>query len=223
MNDDPQFEQRRGFLGSVAAATAAALGSLALPAAQAHEAAAGSSEFVQWLDSIPGKYRQLYDMPEPHGGMALMWSHVFKLTGAQAYGVPESDIGVVVALRHASMPLALGDAVWEKYKFGEFFKIDDPQTKKPALRNPFAHLKPGDLPLQEAAMEKLIARGVKFVTCGMAIHHYSMAYAKQFGGEAEVVKKDWLASVMPGVYVAPSGVLAVHGAQSRGCTYCFAG
>ena len=128
-----------------------------------------------------------------------------------------------VALRHAAMPLALGDAVWAKYKLGEFFKIDDPQTKTPALRNPFANLKPGDLPLPEAAIEKLVARNVKFATCAMAIHHYSMRYAKEHGGEHEAIKKEWMAAVMPGIFVALSGVLAVHGAQSKGCTYCFAG
>ena len=219
-------QQRRGFLGSVAAATAAALSTAAVvPNARAADAAASASttDFERWLDTIPGKHRQLYDLPAPNGGMGLMWSHVFLLTGAQAYGLPESDFGVVVALRHAAMPLALGDAVWAKYKFGEFFKIDDPQTKVAATRNPFAHLKPGDLPLPEAALEKLIARGVKVATCGMAIHHYSMAFAKRSGGDAEAIKKEWLAALIPGVFVAPSGVLAVHGAQSRGCTYTFAG
>jgi len=29
--------------------------------------------------------------------------------------------------------------------------------------------------------------------------------------------------VLPGVQVVPSGVLAINGAQARGCTYCFAG
>ena len=219
-------QQRRGFLGRVAAATAAALSTAAIvPAAQAADApAAGNgTEFQRWLDTIPGKHRQLYDLPESNGGMGLMWSHVFLVTGTQAYGLPESEFGVVIALRHAAMPLALGDGMWAKYKFGEFFKIDDPQTKKSATRNPFANLKPGDLPLPEAAIEKLIARGVKVATCGMAIHHYSMAFAKHTGGDAEAIRKEWLAAVMPGVFVAPSGVLAVHGAQSRGCTYCFAG
>ena len=218
--------KRRGFLGSVAAATAAALSTAAVipPSQAADTPVAGSgTDFERWLDSITGKHRQLYDMPEAHHGMGLMWSHVFMMTGAQAYGLPESEFGVVLALRHSAMPLALGDAVWAKYKFGEFYKIDDPQTQKPATRNPFANLKPGDLPLPEAALEKLIARGVKVVTCGMAIHHYSMAFAKQTGGEAEAIKKEWLAALMPGVFVAPSGVVAVHGAQSRGCTYCFAG
>ena len=218
-------EQRREFLGSVAAATAAVFGAAAAaPAALAADpAVSAGNEFQRWLDAIPGKHRQLYDAPEPNGGMALMWSHVFMLTAAQSFGVPESEVGVVVALRHAAMPLALGDAVWAKYKLGEFFKIDDPQTKTPALRNPFANLKPGDLPLPEAAIEKLMARNVKFVTCGMAIHHYSMRYTKAQGGDHEEIKKEWMAAVMPGIFVAPSGVLAVHGAQSRGCTYCFAG
>ena len=218
-------EQRRGFLGRVAAATAAALGSAAvMPVAEASEAAAtGGTEFERWLDTIPGKHRQVYDAPEPHNGMPLMWSHVFLMTGAQAYAVPESELGVVLVLRHAAMPLVLNDSVWAKYKFGEFYKIADPQTKAPATRNPYANLKPGDLPLMEAALEKLIARGVKVATCGLAIHHYSMAFAQQTKGDAEAIKKEWLAAVLPGIYVAPSGVIAVHGAQSRGCTYCFAG
>lgn len=220
-------ERRRGFLGTVAAATAVALGSAAAaPASQAAEttgAAAGATDFERWLDTIPGKHRQLYDVPEPHNGMALMWSHVFLMTAAQAYKVTEAELGVVVVLRHAAMPLALNDSAWAKYKFGEYFKIDDPQSKTPATRNPFANLKPGDLPLPEAALEKLMARGVKVATCGMAIHHYSMMFAERLKGDAETIKKDWLASLLPGVYVAPSGVVAVHGAQSRGCTYCFAG
>lgn len=222
-------EQRRGFLGSVATAAAAALSSAAvLPAAQAAEsapaaAAAAGTDFERWLDTIPGKHRQVYDLPEPHGAVGLMWSHVFLLTGAQAYAVPESELGVVLVLRHSAMPMTLNDAMWAKYKFGEFLKVDDPQSKTPALRNPYANLKPGDLPLMEADLNKLIARGVKVATCGMAIHHYSLMFAKQTGGDAEAIKKEWLAAVLPGVFVAPSGVIAVHGAQSRGCTYCFAG
>ena len=128
-------EQRRGFLGSVAAATAVALGSAAaIPAAAAAETAAAASsgtDFERWLDTIPGKHRQIYDAPEPHDGMPLMWSHVFLMTGAQAYAVPESELGVVLVLRHAALPLALNDSIWAKYKFGEFYKIEDPQTKAP--------------------------------------------------------------------------------------------
>ena len=91
------------------------------------------------------------------------------------------------------------------------------------MRNPFAYIKPGDMPLPEAALEKLVARGVRIAVCNMAIHHQSARLAQQLGVPHESVKQDWLAAVLPGVQVVPSGVLAVNGAQSKGCSYCFAG
>ena len=37
------------------------------------------------------------------------------------------------------------------------------------------------------------------------------------------IKADWIANVLPGYTVVPSGVVAVNGAQSKGCSYCYAG
>jgi intracellular sulfur oxidation DsrE/DsrF family protein len=148
---------------------------------------------------------------------------VFLLTGQQGYGVPESDLGVVVVLRHNAIPIGLNDSMWTKYKLGEMFKIDDPATKAPALRNPFVNVKAGDLPLPDMALEKLSARGVKFGVCAMAIRHFSSVVAHKMGLDAEKVRQEWVAAALPGVQVVPSGVLAVNGAQARGCTYCFAG
>lgn len=212
---------RRSFIATLVAATAAVgLGKQATPAAAAE---GGGTDFQAWLDTIPGKYRQVYDAPSPNNGFALTWSHVFLMTGAEGYNVPESELGVVVVLRHSAIPIAMQDDVWAKYKLGEFSRINDPATKAPAVRNPFANIKPGDLPLPEAALEKLIARGVRVAVCGTAIHFQSMRIAQQAGLAHEAVKKDFLAAVIPGVQVVPSGVLAVSGAQSKGCTYCFAG
>ncbi len=222
MSESKSLLQRREFLGGVAATAAAiGLGDL-IASAQAADSGAGT-DFQSWLESISGKYRQVYDAPAPNNGFALIWSHVFLLTGAQGYNVSESDLGVVVVLRHSAIPIAFGDGVWEKYKLGEYFKINDPATKAPALRNPFAHIKPGDMPLPEAALEKLVARGVKFAVCNAAIHHQSARMAQQTGLQHASIEKDWLGAVLPGVQVVPSGVLAVNGAQSKGCSYCFAG
>ena len=222
MSDTKSLPSRREFLGGVAA-TAAAIG-LGELVTQAHAAEpAKATEFQAWLEGIGGKYRQVYDSPSPNNGFALIWSHVFLMTGAQGYGVPESDLGVVVVLRHSAIPIAFSDGAWEKYRLGEYFKINDPATKAAALRNPFANIKPGDMPLPEAALEKLVARGVKIAVCNTAIHHQSARLAQQIGVPHETIKHDWLAAVLPGVQVVPSGVLAVNGAQSKGCTYCFAG
>jgi intracellular sulfur oxidation DsrE/DsrF family protein len=215
--------ERRGFLGSVAVSAAAAGLSAIGATASTAEAAAADGDFTKWLASINGKYRQVYDMPEPNGGMGLIWSWVLQLTGSQGYGVTEKDIGVVVVLRHNAIPIALTDPVWEKYKLGEVFKINDPATKAPATRNAFYNIKPGDMPVPDAALDKLLAKGVKVAACNMAISFYSGMVAKQMGLNADEVKKDWLAAVIPGVQVVPSGVLAINGAQSKGCAYCFAG
>ncbi len=185
-------------------------------------AGASSTDFTRWLDSIPGKYRQVYDMPELNNGMGLAWSWVFLLTGQQGYGVPESDLGVVIVLRHDAIPLALQDSAWAKYKLGEQFKIEDPDTKAPALRNPY-YPKPGGLPIPDAGLHQLIDRGVKVAACDMALTFYSAAVAKKMGLKPEAVKKDWVDAVLPGITVAPSGVLACNGAVSRGCVYVFAG
>jgi intracellular sulfur oxidation DsrE/DsrF family protein len=224
MLDPKPFKPRRWFLGG-AAATAAALGfgKVASSADAVPPGATGGTDFQKWLDRIRGQYRQVYDMPEANNGAALIWSHVYLLTGAQGYGVGESELGVVVVLRHNAIPIALNDAAWAKYNLGEFFKINDPATKAPATRNPFAHIKPGDLPLPEAALDKLVARGVMFGACNMAITYRSAAVAKLMGLRPEDVKKDWVDNVLAGVQVVPSGVVAVNGAQARGCSYCFAG
>ena len=228
MSGDEHSNERRGFLqGAAVAAASFGLTQLASAAHAAEQSPAGTgavaTEFQRWLDSIPGKHRQVYDAAEPNGGFALITGYVFLLTGQQGYGVPESELGVVVVLRHNAIPIGFNDALWERYRLGEVFKVNDPATKAPATRNPFANVKAGDLPLPEMALDKLSARGVKFGVCNMAIWHYSHVVAQKMGMDHETVRKEWVSGVLPGVQVVPSGVLAINGAQARGCTYCFAG
>jgi len=217
---DPRIPaNRRDFLGLAATAAAAGLGAMVpITAAQA----ATGTDFTRWLDSITGTHKQLYDMPEPNEGFGLVWSWAFFTTGAPAYGLTESDLGVVIVLRHNALPLAFNDSVWAKYKLGEVFKIDDPETKAPAVRNPY-YLKPGAIPIADASLQKLIARGVKVGACNLAIAFYSGMVAQTMGLKHDDVKKDWTEAVLPGIHIVPSGVVACNGAVSRGCAYVFAG
>ena len=221
MEDTKLQLDRRDFIGLAAAMAAIGVGA-ALPVATAAAAQGPSTDFTRWLDSIPGKQRILLDMREPNGGMALAWAWVWLFTAPPAYGVPESDVGTVVVLRHNGIPIALEDSAWKKYKLGEYFKIDDPATGKPAVRNPY-YLTMSEPFLPDMAMQKLIDRGVRVVACDMAIHFYSGEIAKQMGMKHEDVKADWNAAVLPGIAHAPSGVVACQGSVARGCTYLFAG
>jgi hypothetical protein len=211
---DPKIPgNRRDFLGLAATATATAaaagLGSIVPVATAAAAAGSASTEFTRWLDSIPGKHRQVTDWPDLNNGMGLAYSLAFLLTGPVGYGVPESEVGVVLVIRHDTIAVALNDSAWEKYKLGEMFKITDPETNAPAVRNPF-YLKPGRLPFPDAA-------------CDLAITFYSGVAGQKIGMKPEDAKKEWLEAVYPGITVAPSGVLACNGAISRGCAYVFAG
>jgi len=224
MHDLKISTNRREFLGGVAATAAVAGLGAALPmASTAAQAAGPGTDFTRWLDTITGQHMQVYDAPEPNNGMVLVYSLAYLLTAPQAYGVPESEVGVVVVLRHFAIPIAFNDETWAKYKLGEVFNVNDPATKAPATRNPFAYIKPGDLPFPDAALEKLVARNVKFGVCNLALTVFSGMVAQKTGMKPEDVKKDWIAGMFPGLQVVPSGVVAINGAQARGCSYCFAG
>ena len=217
---------RRGFLGTLASG-AAALGMMSLSpfrlkAEQMFAPLPGGSDADAWFDKIKGKHRIVYDATSPNEGLPLAWSWVFLNTNNET-GTPDAETSVVVVVRHSAIPMAMNDAMWAKYKFGEFFKIDDPKTKAPATRNYFWNSQEGDLMITDWSIDRLQKRGVMFCACNMAITVYSMLMAKAKGGNADEIKKDWLANIQPGIQIVPSGVWAVGRAQEHECRYCYAG
>jgi intracellular sulfur oxidation DsrE/DsrF family protein len=176
-----------------------------------------------WFKKVKGKHKIVYDAPEPHEGFPIVWSWVFYKTN-NATGTPDNELTAVVVLRHSAIPFAMEDKLWEKYKFGEAFKINDPATSAPAVKNPFY--------VPEAQMWKdfgiqgikeLQARGVMFCVCDMALTVNAHFTAKAMNANADDIKKEWVAGLLPGIQVVPSGVWAIGRAQEKGCAYCFAG
>jgi len=216
---------RRGFLGRLAAGAAAlGLGDLVAPApghaAVRRDPASTDEKFETWLGKITGKHKMVFDTPAPNM-FALAWARVFLNTTNDTYGTTDADNTVVVVLRHSGIPLGMDSGLWAKYKFGEFFKVNDGAT--PAVRNPYAKVKPGELLLPGMALDELVAKGVLFGICNVALTAYAGMFTKQTGMQAEAIKQEWVAGLLPGVQVVPSGVIAVNRTQERGCTYCFAG
>jgi intracellular sulfur oxidation DsrE/DsrF family protein len=221
---------RRDFLGKLAtgaaALTTASFASFTTEAAPdypPHE----FSGAEEWFNKIKGKHRIVFDAPRPHEIMPFAWPKVFLLTN-EATGTMEKDCSVVVVLRHDAIPYAFQNDLWAKYKFGEVFKADDPLTKAPATRNPFWQPKEGDFKVPGVGnvaigINELQQNGVMFCVCNMAITVFSAVVADMMKMDTDTVKKEWLAGVLPGIQVVPSGVWAIGRAQEHGCTYCFAG
>jgi intracellular sulfur oxidation DsrE/DsrF family protein len=222
---------RRAFLGKiVAGATALGLSSIfsSIPeSAKAKPIAAPEGSPDEWFGKIKGKHRIVFDATRPHDVFPFAWPKVFLLTNEKT-GTPPSECGVVVVLRHSAIGYAMDSKVWEKYKLGEVMEADDPLSKKRALRNPFWQPKEGDFKVPgvgpvQIGINELQSNGVMFCVCDMAMTVYSAVVAQQTNGDAAAIKKEFLAAVLPGVQVVPSGVWAVGRAQEHGCGYCFTG
>ena len=216
------FSSRRAFVGTLAAG---ASGLLAVPgAALAHRPVnSGGSEAEAWFEKVKGSHRIVYDATEPHDGFPMIWTWVFYKTNNDT-GSPDNDITAVVVLRHNAIPFAMEDRLWEKYKLGEFFKINDNNTNAPAVRNTLYTPQEKDYPLPGIdGIKTLQDRGAMFCVCDMAIKVYSGFAAKGSGADPEVVRQDWLSGILPDIQVVPSGVWAVGRAQEKGCAYCYAG
>lgn len=215
---------RRSFLGRLAAGALAVTG---LTAADRRllSAAPATSEAAtdEWLAGVNGTHRQFFDATSVNEGFPFAFAMTFMNTIGETYKTTDKDINAIVGLRHAAIPLVFGNDIWAKYKLGEMFKVEDPATKAPATRNPYAYVKEGELRIPGMAFEQLQARGVIFTCCNAALTALSGMAAKNAGLPAEGAKQEWLAGMFKGVYVVPSGVLAVNRAQKKGCTYCFAG
>jgi len=219
---------RRQFLGKLTTGAAAmSIAGIIAPLQQLN-ASPGTDpiDADEWFKQIKGKHKIVFDAPKPHELMPFVWPRVFLLTNEKT-GTPAKDCSVVVVLRHDSIGYAMRNELWEKYHFGELFKADDPATKKPATRNPFwqpakgAYSVPGFGEVQ-IGINELQESGVMFCVCDAALTVYSAVVAGSTNQNAADVKKEWVAGLLPGIQIVPSGVWAVGRAQERGCTYCFA-
>ncbi len=147
---------RRDFLGTLAmGAGALGVASLSMPLRVAAESEKFSfspdDDPDAWFNKITGKHRIVFDVTAPHDVFPFAWPRVFMMTNAMT-GTPEKNCNEVVILRHESIPYALEDRLWAKYKLGEMFKITDPATKEPSVRNMFWKPKPGDFQFPELGM-----------------------------------------------------------------------
>ena len=222
---------RRDFLGKLAmGAGAVSIASLPLPlrgAAESENFSSSPDNPDAWFDKIKGKHRIVFDVPAPHEIFPFAWPRVFMITNSMT-GTPEKNCNEVIVLRHEAIPYALEDRLWEKYKLGEVFKIDDPATKAPSVRNMFWKPKAGDFNVPgignvQIGINELQESGAMFCVCNMALTVYGSVIAQKMGMDGGEVLKEFQAGVLPDIQIVPSGVWAVNRAQEHGCSYCFVG
>ena len=174
----------------------------------------------RWLKGINGKHRQLFDSPAPGGGIPLV--HIFNYyeTLNKAYHVKDADIDGVGTFYGATTFYGLNDAVWAKYRLGEFLETNDPATGKPAVVNPWraAPVVLG-MTLPPASIEALQKRGATFILCNNALEIFAGLLAKARGLDAKAVYNDLASNILPGVELVPGMVVAIDQAHAAGISY----
>jgi intracellular sulfur oxidation DsrE/DsrF family protein len=217
---------RRGFLGRIATG-AAALGiatfTAPLQKLNATPEITNVDDPDEWFKKLKGRHRMVFDVTKPHEMMPFVWPRVFMMTNEMT---GSKDNGVVVVLRHDGIPFAFEDRIWQKYNFGQVFKVDDPMTSKPSMRNAFWKPKAGDYKVPgignvSIGINELQESGVMFCVCNVAMTVYSAVIADQMKMNAADVMNDWKSGLLPGVQIVPSGVWAVGRAQEHDCKYCY--
>lgn len=213
---------RRKFIGSFVKGAAV----LGLASATGSELNASSvpqgATLDSWFDLIKGKHRMVFDAVTGNDGFSIIWSYTFLTTHNQT-GTPDNDLTAMVVLRSKAIPLAFEDRIWQKFKLGKLFKLMDYESNAPAERNIYWSPKAGQMPEDGMSIKALMERGAMFCVCETAIKMTTRMHAKSKGQDPEEVKKEWIAGILPGIQIVPSGVWAINRAQENDCSYCSAG
>jgi hypothetical protein len=173
-----------------------------------------------WLKGLNGKHRQLFDAPAPNGGIPLVHIMNYYDTWNKAYGVADKDIDAVGTFYGSTTFYGLNDAMWAKYRLGEFLDTKDPATGQPAVANPWRS-NPNilGLSLPAASIESLQKRGATFILCNNALSIFASLLAKARGLDADAVYADLKANILPGVELIPGMVVAIEQAHAAGLSY----
>jgi len=192
--------------------------------ASLHAKPAAPSSLVEpsnrWLDGLKGKHKQFFDAPAPAGGIPLVHIMNYYDTYNKAFLVKDTDIDAVLTFYGATTFYGLNDAVWAKYKLGEFLEATDPTTGKPAVANPW-RTAPNVLgmSLPVASIEALQKRGATMILCNNALTIFSGLLAQKRGLDPKAVYADLNANILPGVELVPGMVVAVEQAAKAGLSY----
>ena len=219
---------RRSFLARLGAA-AAAFGFGSSPAAAqvggSSPAAAAASSAPRWqpareakddwLEEIPGKHRLIFDCVSPDGvASAIRYTNNFFTANKNGYGIENSEVAVVIILRHTATQFAFSDTVWAKYgkALSEADKFTDPKTGAVPTANVYKN-----------GLEGHVKRGVHLAVCDLSTDRLKTAIARAHEAKPEEIYKELTSTALGNSHFVAAGILALNRAQERGYAVAYAG
>ena len=207
---------RRSFVSLLASLTGAIAVDSELAPALAQTPGRPATQFdLAWLDQMKGQHKQIFDYGSfdlTVDNRPLRFVRNYLDPYKDVFGLESPAINTAVGISRPAFPINASDAIWRKYKLGERWKIIDPMTKAPSVRN--IYLSDGD-----AGISALQERGTVFWQCNVALGGIVQELAQAMSMPAAEVRSELIAGFVPGVKLVPSHVLAVGLVQEKGFTY----
>jgi len=225
--DNGAFSERRSFLSRLAggfAAIGAALGA-GTATALAQGSPSGGWQPArhsedEWFDQIPGKHRTFLDAVSARGvGEALHFASNIFTTSKSGYALENTEVAIVVCLRHAATAFAFNDAIWSKYGASMSSQTTDLKTNAAPTRNPYNSTESR----RDETFDALTKLGVHFAVCDKSTQGLAGSLARKTDGKSEAVYKEMLANLIGNSHMVPSGIVAVGHAQEHGYAYAYCG
>jgi hypothetical protein len=216
--------------GIGAALTAFALG----PKSAQAQSTAGARPFEparhpqdEWMDTLPGKHRTVIDCAAAAAaGTGVFYANNIFTANRNGYQLADSDVAVIVVLRHEATAFAYTDAIWAKYGtvLGPMGKITDPRTNQPPTVNPLNSREFGPAMTNLGVTASALAsRGAHFGVCDMATNRIAGVIAAAVKSAQPEIYKELVANILPNGHMVAAGVVAINRAQERGYSMLTAG
>jgi hypothetical protein len=220
-NDHPA---RRSMLSGIGAAIATfALGSSSAAAqtpARGFQPARHQQD--EWLNRVPGKHRTFIDCATVAGaGEGMLYANNLYVANKNGYQLNETDVAVVVCLRHFATVFAYTDAIWGKYgkAMSDLVQFTDPKTKQAPTTNLLNSADYGmSMPNLGNSIPSVVKRGTHFAVCDMATHFISGQVAMAVKADPDALYKEFVANLIPNSHLVAAGVVATNRAQEYGYT-----
>jgi len=176
----------------------------------------------EWLNRLPGRHRTFIDCATTSGAAeGILYANNLYVSNRNGYNLPESDVAVVVCMRHFATVFAYNDAMWAKYGkvISSLLQFTDPKTKQPPSTNLLNSADYGmSMPNFGNTIASVVKRGTHFAVCDMATHFFSDQIANAVTGSSETVYKELAGNLIPNSHLVAAGVLATNRAQEYGYT-----
>ena len=175
-----------------------------------------------WLNTVPGKHRTFIDCASVgSAGSGLLYANNLYVANKGGYQLSESDVAIVVCLRHFATVFAFNDAIWAKYgkAIGEVVQFSDPMTKQAPASNLLNASDYGPaLSNMGITIASVVKRGTQFAVCDMATNMVSGRVAAAIKANPQEIYKEFVSNLIPNSHVVAAGVVAVNRAQEYGYT-----